>query len=369
MNNADLYIGLISGTSVDGVDCALVRFEGNSPQVIGTAFTPTPKDLREQILALCTGQNISLEIYGQVDIAIGRMFANAALELIESKGVAASDVAAIGSHGQTVFHEPDSDLPFSLQLGDPNSIAQLTGITTIADIRRRDMAVGGEGAPLAPLLHRNCLASSEFDRVIVNVGGIANITILRKDGSCLAFDTGPANVLMDHWIEARKGERFDEDGAWAAEGAVDSALLMELMDEPYFSEPYPKSTGRELFNAQWLEERLSRLTRIMQPQDVQRTLLELAAKSITTAIHEHVQPDQVFLCGGGAQNDFLMTRLQTLLQPASVESTASIGIEPDWVEAIAFAWIARETLAGRTIDTTTLTGASQPVILGGIYQG
>ena len=255
-----------------------------------------------------------------------------------------------------------------MQIGDPNSIAQLTGITTVADFRRRDLVVGGEGAPLAPLLHRNCFGSKSVTRVIVNIGGISNITILQTNGSCIAFDTGPGNVLMDYWIEKHQNKTFDKGGAWAASGKVSSELLQLLMSESYFELPHPKITGRELFNSKWLEKKLGQLATAISAVDVQATLLELTARTIHSEIMKVSAPQEIYICGGGAHNDALMCRLQLLFGNIAVAETRELGVHPDWVEAVAFAWMAKQTLAGTRIDTTSLTGADKPVILGGIYR-
>lgn len=368
MADSDYYIGLISGTSVDGIDCVLVQFDGDQPKLVATHCEPIEPNLRADILTLCSGKAIDLELYGTTDVAIGQLFARAALTLLENEGIAKSAIRAIGSHGQTVFHYPQGDTRFSLQIGDPNSIAHLTDITTIADFRRRDMAAGGEGAPLAPLLHRNCFQSASTDRVVLNVGGIANITVLNKDGTCLAFDTGPANVLMDYWIAKYKQKNYDKNGDWAASGNVIQALLKLLMDEPYFARSVPKSTGRELFNGLWLEEKLHTLGQELALADVQATLLRFTIDSIVNEIRKTSQPTEVYVCGGGAHNNALMEGLQTRLRDCNVVSTAKLGIDPDWVEAIAFAWMAKQTSEGRPIDTTPFTGATRATVLGGIYK-
>lgn len=370
----NLYIGLMSGTSVDGIDCVLTAFNSaNRPELISASTTPIDSALREQILALCdgnnAGKNINLATYGSTDIAIGKSFADAVHAMLAQTGTAAGEVVAIGSHGQTVYHQPEGDNPFSLQLGDPNTIAQLTGITTVADMRRRDIAAGGQGAPLAPLLHRNVFAADGEGRVVVNLGGIANITLLKANGECLAFDSGPGNVLMDYWIGKQKGEQFDKNGAWAASGTANSALLDALLDEPYFERGHPKSTGRELFNSSWLEARLSAASSAtVKAEDVQATLLELSAVTVVKAIKALVSARAVYICGGGAHNGAMMERLQALLPDANVTSTAELGLDPDWVEATAFAWMAQETVAGRKVDTRAFTGAQEPVFLGGIYR-
>lgn len=368
MIDSDLYIGLISGTSLDGVDCALVQFSGNKPSLLASHFSPSSAALRQRTLAMCAGTNIDLRLYGEVDIELGRFFAAGVDKLLDKAGVDATVVKAIGSHGQTVWHQPRGEFPFTLQLADPNVITQLTGITTVADFRRRDMAAGGQGAPLACLLHRNCFSSSSEDRVVVNIGGIANITVLRKNGKSLAFDTGPGNVLMDYWIGKNLDKNFDSNGDWARSGETDGALLSLLLDEEYLSLPPPKSTGRELFNGHWLESKLQRHRRGVAAADVQATLVNLTAATIAAEIGKHIEPDQVYICGGGAHNTSLMTALQLALPDAEVATTAVAGLDPDWVEAIAFAWMAEQTLAGQRIDTGAFTGATEPIILGGIYQ-
>lgn len=368
MAKLDYYIGLISGTSIDAVDCALVQFDNDQFKLVASHSEPIESELRESVLQLCSGKNIDLELYGKTDIAIGQLFAKTALTLIENEGIDRTAIRAIGSHGQTVFHYPQGNTRFSLQIGDPNTIAQLTGITTIADFRRRDMAAGGEGAPLAPLLHKNCFQSASTDRVVLNVGGIANITVLNKDGSCLAFDTGPANVLMDYWITKHQQKNFDKNGDWAASGNIIQPLLKLLLDESYFAKATPKSTGRELFNGAWLEEKLKKLGQELSAADVQATLLRLSIDSIVNEIRKTSQPTEVYVCGGGAHNSAFMDGLQTRLRDCNVLSTANLGIDPDWVEAIAFAWMAKQTNEGRSIDTTAFTGATKATVLGGIYK-
>jgi anhydro-N-acetylmuramic acid kinase len=327
-----------------------------------------PSALRNDLLFLSAGRQVDLELLGRVDIQVGRLFADAVNELLKSGAIPGTSVTAIGSHGQTIYHRPDGDTPFSIQIGDPNTIAQLTGITTVADFRRRDMVAGGEGAPLAPLLHRNCFQSPGHDRVIVNIGGISNITVLARDNSALAFDTGPGNVLMDYWIESKQQKQFDEAGNWAAQGNICAALLNLLMDENYLSLPHPKSTGRELFNGKWLEEKLSKLQEPPAAVDVQASLLEYTAVTITQAISKELTAEEIYVCGGGAHNKILIDRLQELLPAASVATTRELGFNPDQVEAVAFAWMAKQTCEGNKIATGQLTGASEPVILGAIYQ-
>lgn len=366
MSSTDLYIGLISGTSVDGVDCVLVEFKNDQPTIVATHFKPAPAELRASTLQLCAGEKIDLASLGNLDIQIAQFFSEAVNELLSQSSIKATQIAAIGSHGQTVWHQPEGEFPFTLQIGDANTIAFLTGIDTVADFRRMDMAAGGQGAPLAPLLHRNVFQHQKFDRAVVNIGGISNITCLPAHGACLAFDTGPGNVLMDYWIDKHQGKRFDDNGEWAATGTVNAKLLSLLLDEGYFELEHPKSTGRELFNGAWLEKKLSQHSSVPNA-DVQATLIQLTAITIASQITKLMTPSALYVCGGGAHNSVLMSALKEQLQSASVESTQALGMDPDWVEAIAFAWMAKERIANRTIDTSAFTGASKPVLLGGVY--
>ena len=368
MPNNELYIGLISGTSIDGVDCSLVSFTNNKLSLIATHFEESPSALRESILTLCQGTNISLQMLGETDIAIGKFFASAVNRLLTDVDLTASDICAIGSHGQTIWHQPVSDNAFTLQIGDPNTIAQLTGITTVADFRQRDMALGGQGAPLAPLLHREVFHSELIDRAVINIGGISNVTMLPSSNTPLAFDTGPGNVLMDYWIGKQRQERFDKNGEWASKGSTDKDLLRCLLGEPYFSRSAPKSTGRELFNGSWLERKLKELGKTIDSADIQATLLECTVSSISSAISGLSCPQEIYVCGGGAHNTELMEKLALANPQSSVSTTTRLGIDADWVEAVAFAWMAKQSIEGKKIDSSAFTGASKPTILGGIYQ-
>lgn len=362
-----LFIGLMSGTSLDGIDCVIVDLAGDTPALIAADCHALPDNLRHDVLSVCANKQAPLAELGKLDIELGRCFAEAAANTLAAAGLVAQEIEAIGSHGQTVFHQPNSALPFSLQLGDPNTIAERTGITTVADFRRRDMAAGGQGAPLAPLLHQHCCASPNKNRAIVNIGGIANITLLLANGERVAFDTGPGNVLMDLWIARHDGARFDKNGEWATGGSVDTAFLAELMSEPYLALAAPKSTGRELFNAAWLEERLASITQRPSPQNIQATLLEFTATTLSTALLAGMSQGEIYLCGGGAHNTALLKRIGELMPGYYVGTTAEIGIDPDWLEAMAFAWMAQQTLDGVAVVTSPFTGAKKPVMLGGIY--
>lgn len=369
MPSPQYFIGLLSGTSIDGVDCVLADFAHPRPILVATHSEPIPQALRNALLKLCADKQLSLLDLGETDVAAGRIFAAAVINLLEKCGVHARDIVAIGCHGQTVKHHPNAKNAFTLQIGDPNTITHLTGITTIADFRRKDMAAGGQGAPLAPLFHQSYFLDNGVRRAVLNIGGIANISLLKHDthSELVGFDSGPGNVLMDSWISLKQGLPYDAGGQWAASGSVHPGLLARLLDEPYFALPFPKSTGRELFNIDWLQGRLADFAAISDA-DVQTTLLELTARSIVQAadwtsrgVHE------VAVCGGGAHNAALLRRLAQLLPEIRIFSSAELGLSPDWVEGMAFAWMASKTWKGEPIDCRSVTGASKPCILGGIY--
>lgn len=360
---APLYLGLISGTSADGIDAALVRFAPRLEILAAQTFA-YPDALRTGILALAR-QNaaISLESYGRLDAEIGARFADAALSLLHGAGIAPNDVTAIGSHGQTVCHQPRGPNPFSLQIGDPNVIAARTGIAIVADFRRADMAAGGQGAPLLPALHAAVFADPAVPRAIPNLGGIANVTLLIPGQPVLGFDTGPANCLMDAWSQRVRGTPRDEGGAWARGGRVDPTLLARLLEDPYFAAPPPKSTGREHFNLEWLD---ARLRDGLAPVDVQATLLQLSVRSIAGVMHAS-GICELYACGGGVHNVALMDALRAALPSIRVDTTAALGLDPDFVEAAGFAWLARARLEGQPGNLPSVTGAREPRILGGVY--
>ena len=368
---ASLYLGLISGTSADGIDVALASF-ARKPKLLASLTHPYPDDLRRRILALAQGDGrIALDEFGALDVEIARAFAAAANNLLKREGVDAKKIRALGSHGQTVRHRPLGPAPYTMQLGDPNVIAELTGITTVADFRRRDIAAGGHGAPLAPAFHAAMLARDKKTRVVLNLGGIANITILSGNAKqpLRGFDTGPASCLLDAWIGKHRDQPYDKDGVFAASGHIDETLLTRLLSEPYFAEPPPKSTGREVFHLTWLNEHLRGLA--LAPKHVQATLVALSAITIADAIRTRARgAREVWVCGGGVHNPVLMAAIADALAPIPVESIAQIGIDPDFVEAMTFAWLARERLDDRAArNVYTVTGARGPRVLGGVYYG
>ena len=362
-----LYLGLISGTSADGIDAALVRFGANGHcALVAGATCRWDAALRTRLVALGQGGDAtSLDELGALDVQVARSFAEAALTLLREAGIGPGQVRALGSHGQTVRHRPEAAHPFTWQLGDGNLIAERTGITTVADFRRRDVAAGGHGAPLVPAFHAALLHDAHENRAVLNLGGIANFTLLPASGTVRGFDTGPANALLDAWCERHTGHAFDASGAFAAQGRIDGGLLARLLDEPWFAQPPPKSSGREQFHLRWVEERLLGTE---SPEDVQATLLELTAATVADALlAQQPETQRVLVCGGGVHNPLLLERIAARLPGARVESTAAHGLDPDFVEAMAFAWLARETLAGRPGNLPAVTGARGPRVLGAVY--
>ena len=367
-----LFVGLMSGTSIDAIDSALLRCGEDGIELLATREHGIPGDLRERIAAISQPGENEIDLLGALDRELGRLFARATLDLLESAGEKPGDIKAIGSHGQTVRHRPPSADPtagtaFSLQIGDPNTIAETTGITTVADFRRRDIACGGEGAPLAPAFHAAAFSRPGVNRAIVNIGGIANASLLAGCELRGGFDTGPGNTLMDNWISRQRGERLDRDGQWAAEGSVVSALLERMLAHPFFSRVGPRSTGKEDFNLNWLDACLSESVPL-DPGDVQATLAEFTATGIAQALEaSELAVEEVYICGGGAHNTDLMRRLHRKLQPATLDTTRALGMDPDWVEAATFAWLAWRTIEGLTGNAPVVTGAAGARILGGIY--
>ena len=368
----EYYLGLMSGTSIDGIDAVLVDLSGDVPALIAARTCPWPARIHDRILeAVAAPQNVSLPDAAKLDAELGEQFADAALSIISKAGLETSQITAIGSHGQTLFHAPESDPAFSTQAGDANRIAETTGITTVADFRRRDIAAGGQGAPLVPAFHRALFHDPATFRAVLNIGGMANLTLLPADSEAITgFDTGPGNVLLDAWYRKNHTGDYDESGAWAHSGNLNQPLLERLMDHPYLSQPPPKSTGREQFCLNWLEDLLRSGHHALSDVDVQTTLAEFTAQSIASSLKQFGQPvKQVLACGGGVHNDFLMQRLAALLPEQQVETTEKYGLHPDWVEAVAFAWLAKQTLEGKPGNIPGVTGANRPVILGAIYPG
>lgn len=361
-------MGVLSGTSVDAVDAALVRF-GARIELVATHTLPYPPALRAELLRLAVPGENEIDRLGSADVAVGRHFAQAVNELLDFARVARSQVRAIGSHGQTVRHRPRAAVPFTLQVGDPNVIAAATGVPVVGDFRRKDMALGGQGAPLVPAFHAAIFGAPSEARVVVNIGGIANITVLPADPSApmRGFDTGPGNTLLDAWCRQQLGEPMDRDGAFAARGRMQEKLLRELLADEFFGRAAPKSTGPEYFSPAWLTARVG--SDVFEPADVQATLVALTAQSIADAIRVALGGARagVFVCGGGAQNPVLMQSLRERMPGCRVDSTAVLGVDPGWVEAMAFAWLARQRMNRAPGNCAAVTGAMRTAVLGGVW--
>ncbi len=366
---------------MDGVDAVLVDFSHQKPLVAGVEYALIAIDLRASLMSLNTAGDNELHTAALAANALMRLYAQAVSALLAKTGFMPQDIRAIGAHGQTVRHRPqmfdviDGSGGYTIQLCNPSLLAELTGIDVVADFRSRDVAAGGQGAPLAPFFHRAWFAqdSSEVDALkgVLNIGGISNLTILQEDGGTLGFDCGPGNALMDFWIYKHTGQSFDAGGTWGAGGQIIPALLEQMLAEPYFALPYPKSTGRDLFNPEWLTNHLAKFADA-KPQDVQRTLLELTASTCATSassysMKSHQPLKELIVCGGGAFNTVLMQRLQALLPAAKVISSAERGLPPQDVEATAFAWLARQCVERMALPLSSVTGARGARILGGIY--
>jgi anhydro-N-acetylmuramic acid kinase len=368
MSTPEIYLGLMSGTSIDSIDAAAMTFTGGKLQVLGTHGEPIPELLKQQIVDLCQPGKDSVQLLCETDNQLGELFAQAALTLMQAEGIRPDQVAAIGSHGQTVRHSPPKSgaIAFTQQIGDANIIAARTGCHVVADFRRKDMALGGHGAPLVPAFHKTLFSDAQANRVIANIGGISNITALPSDGSCYGFDTGPGNLLLDAWCAKHTGNSFDDRGSWGATGQVCQNLLDQFMAHPFIGQAAPKSTGREMFNLAWLETQLSDYS--LKAKDIQATLVSFTAQSLAGAINGlNESVDEVYICGGGVFNDQLMAQLQIALGPITLNSTEKLGLDPTWVEACAFGWLARQHMNNQPGNLPSVTGASREAVLGALY--
>ncbi|MCG7375041.1 anhydro-N-acetylmuramic acid kinase [Pseudomonas luteola] len=360
-----LYIGLMSGTSLDGLDIALIDQTATRCTLIGSHYVPMPSSLKHKLLELCSAGDNELERAALAEQDWVHLAAQGIEQLLSEAELSTSHIRAIGSHGQTVRHSPSDG--YTIQIGNPALLAELTGIDVVADFRRRDVAAGGQGAPLVPAFHAAIFGDPAKERAILNIGGFTNITLLSPGHPIEGFDCGPGNVLMDAWINEHKGEPYDQFGAWAASGSISSMLLNAFLSDPFFAKQGPKSTGRELFNLSWLKQKLSVLPAI-PVADVQATLAELTAISVCDSLRlAQSTCAELFICGGGAHNEFLLKRLSAHLPETLVTTTDVLGVSPDWVEAMAFAWLAHcfvERIPGNCPDVTAAKG---PRILGALY--
>jgi anhydro-N-acetylmuramic acid kinase len=359
-----LYIGVMSGTSLDGLDIALIE-QGSAVNLIATHYTPMPDTLRAELLSLCASGPDEIARSAIAQQHWVTLAAHGIHTLLDQQNLKPRDIRAIGSHGQTIRHEPARG--FTVQIGNPALLAELTGITVVSDFRSRDVAAGGQGAPLVPAFHEALFGESTGNRAVLNIGGFSNLSLIETGKPVAGFDCGPGNVLLDAWIQQQRGEHFDRDGQWAGSGKVEPQLLTALLSDPFFLTKGPKSTGREVFNLGWLHQHLSRLP-VFEPQDVQASLLELTALTIVEALQTaQPQTETLLVCGGGAHNTTMMNRLAALLPSTRVSSTATHGVDPDWVEAMAFAWLAHCCLEGITANRPSVTGARGLRVLGAIY--
>ena len=369
VSSSEIYIGLMSGTSLDGIDIAVIDFSQHPPTLIHCSTWPYQQSLQQRIREITISGNASIDSLCQLDVELGNTYADIINRSLEEAKLENAQIRAVGNHGQTIRHSPNTELPYTLQIGDPNVIAAKTGITTVGDFRRKDIALSGQGAPLAPAFHRFMFSSTSSDRAIINIGGIANITYLPADSESgvIGFDTGPGNTLSDFWINRHHGKACDEDGKWAASGGVNNDLLNKLLgNEPYFQTALPKTTGTEYFNSNWL---IPQLDPDLAAEDVQATLVELTALTIARGIQLLPStPVECFVCGGGIHNNYLIKRLQQALPICQILSTNQLGLDPDYVEAVAFAWLARQRVNQQAGNLPTVTRASSASILGGIYQ-
>ena len=373
MNQSEYFIGLMSGTSMDSIDAVAIKFGKDKLECLGSHKHEIPKIIKKQLAKLCQSNDSSIALFGSTDIQMGVLFAEAAKSLMSALRLTPKNIIAIGCHGQTIRHSPPGgpNIPFSIQIGDPNTIATRTNCPIVADFRRADMALGGQGAPLTPAFHEIFFSHPSLVRIILNIGGIANITVLSPDRLCMGFDTGPGNVLLDGWCQRHRGNPFDENGNWGAGGTICETLLHQLKGHPYLRQSSPKSTGRELFNLKWLEQQLKEHQNhieFLAPQDVQATLCKFTADTISDCIKSLKCPvDEIFVCGGGAHNRALMKTLRQKLDGLNLRTTKSLGVHPDNVEAAAFAWLAMRRINGLSGNLPSVTGARHSTILGGVF--
>jgi len=359
----ELYIGVMSGTSLDGIDIALCEIKDESFELIYSYEYPFDEDLKVDILS-AIDYSVTLKRLGELDTRLGRLFADSISTFIFEKNIDKKTIRAIGLHGQTLWHEPNSKFPFSMQLGNANVITAQTGVSVVSDFRQKDIALGGQGAPFAPIFHQFLFSRLEGNIAVLNIGGMANISILGE--KLMGYDTGCGNVLLDYWISYSQNKPYDKDGEWARSGSVHGGLLKLMLSDPYFSKKAPKSTGRELFNKQWLKEQLKEFQHL-NSEDVQATLLELTALSITNEVKKS-STNLLIVCGGGVKNIYLMKRLQAELNGIEVVSSDECGVSSEFMEAMTFAWLACERVHKRSVRLSSVTGAKKDSILGCIYE-
>jgi len=380
MNKKNYFIGLMSGTSLDGIDVALVDIQSqpstndNKISLIASHSVSLPEPIKSQLIHLSFEQHININVLGETGIQLAKLFATAINDLLKSHNIDKNQIVAIGSHGLTIRHQPSGPLPFSMQITDSNLLAQLTGIDVISDFRNMDIAAGGQGAPLVPAFHQALFSEVKGGCIILNLGGIANITVLNPKQNVLGYDTGPANTLLDTWCEKHTGNTYDKNGQWAASGKIIPELLEVMLTDPYFILSFPKSTGKELFNLAWLDTQLALYTEKMNvqvtelaPEDIQATLLQLTVLSVASQIKLFTHTKTLFICGGGVHNQTLIKQLKQQLPQHNIESTDTFGIDSDALEAMAFAWLAYCRVNLISANSPSVTGAQSQIMMGGWY--
>ena len=362
MKKNNFCIGLMSGTSLDGIDCALVDIQDNHIDLVGTCYLPYSLGLRHALELAIKDYPNDKSTLNRLDTILGKLYVKSIQKLCQQNQLSVDDIQVIGCHGQTIAHQPQASKPFTLQIGDAHLIHSTFGIPVVHDFRSDDMAKGGQGAPLAPLFHA-WYFKDFIPCAVVNIGGISNITLLQPNKPLIGWDIGPGNTLMDYWCHKHTGKTMDHKGEYAKQGTVNTVLLETLLDEPYFKQAPPKSTGTDYFNAQWLERQLTTLP----AQDIQATLTHLTAQSITNTLEHSLQTGNVFICGGGVHNQYLMDAIRVSAgNRFKIQSTEQAGLSPDWVEAVCFAWLAKMRLENSPFATMSLTGSSEPVFIGSI---
>ncbi|HBC57763.1 MAG TPA: anhydro-N-acetylmuramic acid kinase [Gammaproteobacteria bacterium] len=363
----EIYLGLMSGTSLDGVDAVLADFEPKIPQPLQQKTYAIPTQLRDDLLRISTNETASYLEVAQLDISFGHLLADIAVDLLARANLQAEQIIAIGSHGHTLAHRPNDNLAFSLQIGNAHVLNKKTGITVVADFRPSDIAVGGQGAPFACAFHDYLFKGENL--AIVNIGGISNTTLIRRDKPTLGYDSGPGNCLMDSWIQSQLDLPYDDNGEFASRGQVNPDLLKQLLRDDYFSEAIPKTTGRDKFNLDWLQQQLKHYGTELSPEEIQTTLLQFTIETIAAPLLDlSTNLDEILICGGGSHNQMLMQALADRLNPLPVSSIDARGVGADWVEALAFAWLAKMTLSQQPGNLPSVTGAREATILGGIFR-
>lgn len=368
---SDFYLGMMSGTSLDGVDLALMDFATFPPKLTACEMVAMPVALRQALTLLLKGET-SLQNLGEIDHQLGKLYADCVNQFLAKNGLKPEQIQAIGCHGQTVWHAPTGENPFTMQIGDMHYLAAKTDITVVGDFRRKDMAMGGQGAPLVPAFHEGIFADKNRLTVVLNIGGISNISVLAPNQPTIGYDVGVGNALLDAWIEQHQGKRYDKNGAWASSGKVLEPLLAALLDEPFFQQTPPKSTGRELFNLKWLVKKIAKVfpnSTACLPQDIQRTLVEFTVQGIAHHLKllNSEKSNLLLVCGGGVHNPLILNRLSEILPDWTVASTSEYGLDADYVEAAAFAWLAYRRMHNLPSNLPSVTGASRAVSLGAIY--